>query len=162
VTVTYRLGEGLSRRGKSGPGCAASPLHLQRGFSRADEATLAAVPLCTAECRYIRGILVGDTDGTRTCGVFVGHLRALAGARFSADRWNSLCDHEASLRGSGTQDRPPAVRLAPIGDKAGTACIAQSNRIHLSPCRQFATERRVCICSAAQRCRLGPVQIVQL
>ena len=38
---------------------------------------------------FIRGILVGNTDGTRTCGVFVGYLRALAGARFAADRWHA-------------------------------------------------------------------------
>jgi len=65
----------------------------------------------------------------------LGHLRTLAGA---ADRGTALRGHEASLRRKWHKDRSPAPRLAPIGDEAGIVMVAQSNRLHLSPCRQFA------------------------
>jgi hypothetical protein len=39
---------------------------------------LAAVSPCAGECRFVRGILVGDAAGTRICGVFVGSCRPFA------------------------------------------------------------------------------------
>jgi hypothetical protein len=119
------------------------------------------VPLYTAECRFIRGILVGTAIGPRTCGFLVGHLQALAGARFAADRWNSLSAATRHHCTEVTQRPSPAARLA-IGDKDGTVCMAQSNRIHLSPCRQFAANRRLGRPTYYETCTGGWAQIIQL
>ena len=66
------------------------------------------------------GFLWGASTGTRTCGVFVGHLRALAGARFAADRWhasdtgrtNEWAAANISLYLDGLLKQGPVVRVA--------------------------------------------------
>jgi hypothetical protein len=46
---------------------------------------LAAVPPYAALCRFVRGILVGNVAGTRTCGILWGRLRSVVAVGFGDD-----------------------------------------------------------------------------
>jgi hypothetical protein len=62
----------LSPKTKIGIVCSFSDSRTPRGYEAVPRATLAGVPLCAGECRFVCGKPAGNAVATRTCGISVG------------------------------------------------------------------------------------------